>query len=212
MPDPPGAKQYSPAEVDEILKRALARQQETGTSREDILAAAREVGLDDAAVLAAAAEVESERSATEVSARLREERADGIKRHAMLFAVVNAGLFVLNLATNMATVTEGVPRWWFLYPLIVWAVVLGVQAGRWKMNPDPSAAEVRDALDAQRKADAQKAFETSVEQGVHEVLQRVQSIVQAAPKVRVQTDEAAATTVDEAAVEARGEDDHEEER
>lgn len=157
MADEPGARQFTPEEAEEILRRALQRQSETGISREDLLSAAREVGVSDQALLDAADEVERGRSERAVTERLRAEKRASLVSHATVYGVVSVGLFLLNLATNMATVTDQVPRWWSLFPLVVWGIAVAVHAVRSLRNPEPSADEVRSEV--AREADEARAVE-----------------------------------------------------
>ncbi len=192
MADEPGARQFTPEEAEEILRRALQRQSETGISREDLLSAAREVGVSDQALLEAADEVERGRSERAVTERLRAEKRASLVSHATVYAVVSAGLFLLNLATNMATVTDQVPRWWSLFPLVAWGIAVAVHAVRSLRNPEPSVEEVRSevAREAQeaRAVEAERATRSRDEDAVA-MLTRLADVMrreaEPAAKVRV---------------------------
>lgn len=56
-------------------------------------------------------------------ARERAEMIQGFYIHFLVFAVINAGLFVLNWVTRADN-----GAWWFLWPLLIWGIGLIVHA------------------------------------------------------------------------------------
>lgn len=110
------SKTYTRQEVDEILRRALASQAADGISHDDLVAAAREVGIPGAAVEAAALELGESRLVGERVAQLRRRLRGSFLRHALVYLVVNAGIFYVDRADGGA--------WFFQYPLIAWGVLL----------------------------------------------------------------------------------------
>jgi hypothetical protein len=159
MSDQSDARQFTNEEAEEILRRALQRQSEAGLSREDLVAAAREVGVSEGALLEAADEVERGRAERGVTERLKAEKRGRFVSHATAYAAVSVGLFLLNLATNLATVTDQVPRWWSLFPLVGWGIAVAIHAVRALRHPEPDADEVRREVERetletrQREAD-----------------------------------------------------------
>ena len=215
MADEPGARQFTPEEAEEILRRALQRQSETGVSREDLVSAAREVGVSEKALLEAADEVERGRSERAVTERLRAEKRASLVSHATVYAVVSVGLFLLNLATNMATVTDQVPRWWSLFPLVGWGIAVAVHAVRSLRHPEPSADEVRSEVareaEEARAADAERTSRSRDEDAVA-MLTRLSDVMQRtsspAARVRVGAESEGAPSSSQSPVEVV-EQDHE---
>lgn len=64
---------------------------------------------------------ESPRESEYRRARERAEMLQGLYIHLLVFAVVNAGLFVINVLTRG---DDG--GWWFQWPLLAWGVGLAV--------------------------------------------------------------------------------------
>lgn len=96
MADP---RKYTSAEVQEILRRAASKSQDTSDSLEhdDLVAAAREAGLDPAAVEAAALEVASARSTEDAGRELREQKRRGFLSHLSAYVIVNGALLLMSL-------------------------------------------------------------------------------------------------------------------
>lgn len=201
MADEAPGRQFTTEEAEEILRRALQRQTEVGISREDLVAAARDVGVSEQALLEAADEVERGRSEKAVTERLKAEKRAGFVSHATAYAVVGVGLFLLNLATNLATVTDQVPRWWSLFPLVGWGIAVAIHAVRALRHPEPDPAEVREeverlALEARARADEDARQARLSELDAQAMLTRLGSLLHhaQAPRddVRVRVDEGGA--------------------
>jgi hypothetical protein len=176
MNDDPKEPRYTRDEVEEILRRALLRPARGETTQEELLAVAREAGIPEDAVREAARELEGNRERDAVRERLRRARRASLGVHGSVYALVNFGLLLLNLATNMATVTEGVPRWWFVYPLVTWGLGLAAHAAAVRWGAGPSEAAVEAALSrehaaraAQEAQEAQEAHATRQAPGAPEV-------------------------------------------
>jgi len=80
-------------------------------------------------------------------ARKRVKELKGFYTHALIYVLVNVGLFVINLLTG------GV--WWFFWPLIGWGIGLGVHAlnvfgigGR--LGQDWEERKTRELMDKER--------------------------------------------------------------
>lgn len=202
MSDDASGRRFSPEEAEEILRRALQRQPEEGVSRDDLVAAAREVGVSERALLEAADEVERARTERVVTERLKVERRTGFMSHATAYAMVSVGLFLLNLLTNLATVTDQVPRWWSMFPIVVWGVAVALHASRALRHPEPDPEEVRaevarvEAENREREDEATRRARAA-ELSAEAVLARLGHVLQAqrgskVDDVRVRVGEGAA--------------------
>ena len=203
MPEP---RRWSEEEVEEILRRALERQQKAatareGTSHEDLVAAAREVGIDAADVEAAASDLAREKAPRPQQAAplVRRSPLRRFLRSAAGYAVVNAFLFALNQATGHAA-------WWH-WVAIGWGIGLGFQALRLFFPTEDDARKeahraARDAERQERRArrhaqraaakEVEREFEEAVEAGVAALMGAVTRRIRAhidPPKVRVEVDE-----------------------
>ena len=181
MPDPPAAH-YTPEEAEEILRRALQRQSEVGLSRDDLIAAAREVGVSESALVSAAEEVERGRVEREVVVRLTAEKRAGFVRHVGAYAMTSVALFLLNLLTNMVTVTDQVPRWWSLFPLVIWGIAVGVHAARALGNREPAADDVQREVARASEEARERARRSERPPGAEEMLSRLGDLLQPAPR------------------------------
>jgi hypothetical protein len=103
---------YTDDEARAIFERALSNQSETGIGHEELIAAAAEVGLSREAVERAV--VQAEREARQAILARRRQR---LRNHLVPFVAVNSFLFVINWLTSPGA-------WWFLFPLVAWALGL----------------------------------------------------------------------------------------
>lgn len=156
---------YSHEEVDEILKRALERQQASasGVRRDELVEAAGEVGIDAADVDAAIREVEAERhigkqALVDVSAD-RKRELFAFYRHLGIYLVVNAALFMMDMLSS-----GGV---WFYWPLLGWGIGVGAHAVN-VLFPKESKRERRE----RKKIRGERDFELAVERGVEKILSK----------------------------------------
>lgn len=167
-PNPKGQARYSREELQAILHTALSRQQHTGDyARSDLLETARELGLSEADISAAEAEL-ADRTAlqTEVARQKRMAR-QGMVAHTLSFAVVNAGLYAIDL------LTPGGP--WFFWPLAGWGVGLAIHLGTTLFAGQEAWEEAaRKRLERQRKRKAR-------EQAVQRVVEQFTGAVQQQP-------------------------------
>jgi hypothetical protein len=208
-------RRWSNEEVEEILRRALARQNASDdrrdqTTHEDLVAAAREVGIDTAAVEAAAAEIEREKVAppTAIVPRAPWPR---FLRSLATYAIVNSFLFAIDLMTG--------PGFWVQWVLIGWGIGLAFRAAKlfFPTEEDLEKEKERAAKRAERKErrlrrkvtraerrEREREFEEAVEAGVHALLGAAAKRIKVElerPKVRVEVREP-----EEAVVEAEREE------
>ena len=110
------SNKYTVQEVTRIIRRALEMRREETVSHQDLLQTAEELGLDQDTLEKA---IEEERTAVKRAAAEKErgrKRKDGFRRHLWGFAVVNTGLFLINVFTP--------GPWWFQWPLLGWSIGL----------------------------------------------------------------------------------------
>ncbi len=164
-------KGFSPEEVDEILRRALARQEESssGVKRDELVAAAGEVGIDQADVDAAIAEMNAERAAkapkpgnaaamtTASESRRRKLRA--FYRHLGIYVVVNAALFAMNMMSG--------GRVWFYWALFGWGIGVASHGLNVLFPKEPRS---RGESRKERRRARGRDFESEVERGVEKIL------------------------------------------
>ena len=147
------AQRYTDAEVEEILRRAIQRQQQddSGVSHDDLVAAAGEIGIDATDVEAAVAEVQAgkasepvrpakERQQTQDLAEVdlddeallaqdRHSRRARFGRHLATYVVINAFLAGMNLLTG--------GTWWFLWVVLGWGIGVALQGLGLLLPEDP---------------------------------------------------------------------------
>ena len=166
---------YSDDEVEEILRRALARRDE-GLEHADLVAAAGEAGIDREAVERAAAAVRAERGVLAARASKKARQKRKFQRQLGTFVVVNAFLATLDY------VTPGGP--WFYWPLLGWGLALTLKGlGVWFADDDEEPEEVKKVRvdvtppaasqpreQPRKKGRAEEAFEEAVERGVAALL------------------------------------------
>ncbi|MFO0626121.1 MAG: 2TM domain-containing protein [Polyangiales bacterium] len=134
-------RRFSDAEVEAVLRHALAAQRERGgLTRDELLEAARGVGLDAASVDEAIATLDRGADDASLLRAWRARRRRALTNHAIAFTLVNALLYALDRATPPDDP-------WFYYPLVLWGIALALDVLGYLRGPSP------DALDALR-ADA----------------------------------------------------------
>lgn len=177
MPD------YSRDEAEEILRRALARDEQDGVSHEDLLAAAAEVGIEAGAVEEAAAELAKERSRAQREGQIRAElRRDFLGRAANLI-----GLNALVLGIDWLAG----PGWFVQWVALVSALLLVSGTFRVLAPSEDAMRRAEKRLDKRElkrlkrerkrewargegkpRKDAEKQFERVVEEGVEALLRK----------------------------------------
>jgi hypothetical protein len=199
---------YTREEVDEILKRALCRQEARADKldRSEIVEAAGELGIGASDVDAAIREVEKKRA---TFARMEVERAwqkRKLARAAAIYVVLTAFLLFINLRS-------GGPSWWY-WAAAGWGLAIAVQAIRVWMPSEKDEARIRcreRRRERRMHRDEDDArFEQAVERGVEQILERVrvseETHAEPSANVSVKTDADARAQAEEEAQarEARG--------
>jgi hypothetical protein len=174
---------YSREEAEEILRRALSREEQDGISHDDLLAAAAEVGVEPGAVEQAAAELASERSRAEREGKVRSElRRDFWGRVGNLVGI-NALLLGIDWLTG--------PGWWVQWVALVSALLVANGAVRMLAPGEATIRRAEKRIDKrerkrlkrerkrewarggrERRGDAEKQFERVVEEGVEALLRK----------------------------------------
>src|SRR5438309_9881830 len=104
-------RSYDDDEVRAIIDHALKAQPSAGVSHDDLLAIGAGVGLSRDALERAAETVLEARLDDAAAARVIARRRRGIMAHALVYLLVNAGLFAINFLT-----TPG--EWWVLFSVV----------------------------------------------------------------------------------------------
>jgi hypothetical protein len=115
-------RRYDDEDVRAVIERALERQPGTGVSHSDLLEIGAELGLSAEAIERASKDVVEARLGAETAKRVTARRRRWLAAHALLFAVLNGLLFLVNLLS-----TPG--EWWVLFPVFIWGLVLLLHAG-----------------------------------------------------------------------------------
>lgn len=149
-------RRYTREEVEEILRRAAERTHAGGDSlqHDELVAAAREAGIDPSAVEHAAGELAETRQDRLAVERWKAARSRAFASHALTWAIVNAGLFLIDVLSG--------PGWWFFWPLLSWGIFVAMQGLGAAREPTPSQIERitrrdRRRREAERKRAARRA-------------------------------------------------------
>ena len=111
-------RRFSEAEVEAILRRAVARQDHRGAlSRDELADVLRQMNLDDSAVDEAIAENDAEREVGDEVAAWKFRRRRSVRGHAITYASVMTLLVAVNLVLTPHAL-------WFVWPLIGWGFAL----------------------------------------------------------------------------------------
>ncbi len=152
-------KEYSREEVEEILRRALETQPLETLSHKDLVDAAVEAGIDADDVEAAAQEIEEERELRSEEDRILNWRKKRFIQSIYTYAVVNAGLFVVDIMSG--------PGWWVQWVLAGWGIVLALGARR-ALLPDRERlrARIRRRLARRRRGKWEKQVRKEVDRAI----------------------------------------------
>ena len=157
-PSAPGAtdlRRYSTGELEQILQRALEREQERDGkfSHNDLIEAAREVGIDEKALRLASRELASPVVPAELEspAVWRERERRKLMRHAAMFFVMNIFFFLLDMVTAGG-------RWWY-FVFLGWGMGLGAHAVKYFFPVDltPRVSKRKEKRARDRRHDLGRA-------------------------------------------------------
>jgi hypothetical protein len=196
--------QYSRDEVEEILRRAAERTHDggEGLTHDELVSAAREAGIDTGAVEEAAGELAESRQDRLAVKAWEASRRRRFASHLVTWAVVNAGLFMIDLLSGGG--------WWFFWPLLGWGIAVALQGAGALRAPTPEQVQrvtrrdrrrreserKREARRAQREArrnrdrterehreGVQREFERAVETGVTALMSAVARRIESATRL-----------------------------
>ncbi|MDD9934988.1 MAG: 2TM domain-containing protein [Myxococcales bacterium] len=175
MPD------YSREQAEEILRRALEREQTDGVSHEDLVAAAAEVGIDTAQLERAASELADERQQAEREVQVRAELKRGFFQDLGNTLGFNALMLGIDLLTG--------PGWWVQWVALFSVLHLGGRAARAFAPNEETLRRTERRLEKRehkrrkrerkrewarderkRRSNAEAQFERVVEEGVEALL------------------------------------------
>ncbi|ABA22410.1 conserved hypothetical protein [Trichormus variabilis ATCC 29413] len=108
---------YNSEQMQQILQKAFARQQQGEISRQQIIEIASELGVSSASLQAAEQEWLSQEIGDKKRQRFHAQRREEFKTHLITFIGVNGFLFVLNLLTSPG-------YFWAIFPLLGWGLGL----------------------------------------------------------------------------------------
>ncbi|UKP00508.1 2TM domain-containing protein [Nostoc sp. UHCC 0870] len=108
---------YNSEQMQQILQKAFARQQQGEISRQQIIEIASELGVSSASLQAAEQEWLTQEIGEKKRQRFHAQRRDEFKSHLIAFIGVNGFLIVLNLFTSPS-------YFWAIFPLLGWGLGL----------------------------------------------------------------------------------------
>lgn len=147
------ARTFSEAEVDAILKLAIARQdQGGGLSRDELREVVSQLGITGEALDEAIAEHDDQMALASQAEAWKRDRLRRLGAHAAVYGAVILGLAVLNLLTSPGAL-------WFLWPALGWGVALAAEYAAVRRGPDPEALEAHHRIVARRTERARKKAE-----------------------------------------------------
>jgi hypothetical protein len=146
-------RRFSEAEVDAILRRAVARQEHgQSLSRDELADVLRQLNLDESVLDEAIEEQDAERAVADETAAWMERRRRAVLGHAATFASVMTLLVAINLLVT--------PHFlWFFWPLFGWGLGLLADWRRYQRGPEPGELASRRRQQAERAARAERKAE-----------------------------------------------------
>ncbi|MBK6534798.1 MAG: 2TM domain-containing protein [Deltaproteobacteria bacterium] len=146
-------RRFSEAEVDAILKRAVARQEHgQSLSRDELADVLRQLNLDESVLDEAIEEQDAERAVADETAAWMERRRRAVLGHAATFASVMTLLVAINLLVT--------PHFlWFFWPLFGWGLGLLADWRRYQRGPEPGELASFQRQQAERAARAERKAE-----------------------------------------------------
>ena len=146
-------RRFSEAEVDAILRRAVARQEGgQALSKAELADVLRQLNLDESVLDEAIAEEDAERAVAVETAAWTERRRRAVTGHAATFASVMTLLVAINLLVTPHLL-------WFVWPLLGWGFGLLADWRRYRLGPDPSELASRRRQEAERAERAARKSE-----------------------------------------------------
>ena len=146
-------RRFSEAEVDAILRRAVARQESgQSLSKAELADVLKQLNLDESVLDEAIAEQDSEREVAVETAAWKERRRRAVVGHAVTFASVMTLLLAVNLLVTPHLL-------WVVWPLIGWGFGLFSDWRRYQLGPDPRQLASRRRQEAERAERAQRKAE-----------------------------------------------------
>jgi len=167
---------YSPDEVEEILRRALANQKD-GLRRDELVQAATEAGIGREAVESAIDELDADRGTHRLRQRVKERRRRRFGQRLISLAIVNVFLAGVDYLTGAG--------WWVQWPLLASGFLLAWdarsafvpgdddidKAARRMLRREERQRRKRVERGARRgRSEAQKQFEIAVDRGLTALL------------------------------------------
>lgn len=176
-------RRFSEAEVDAILRRAVARQEPgQSLSRDELADVLRQLNLDESVLDEAIEEQDAERAVADETAAWKERRRRAVAGHAATFASVMTLLVAINLLVTPHLL-------WFVWPLIGWGFGLLSDWRRYQRGPDPRELASRQRQEAERAEragrKAEKATRKARKREADEAMSRASEELKDAVKVGV---------------------------
>jgi 2TM domain len=122
---------YTADDIQQILQRAMTRQQDEAFSAAQLEEMAAELGISTQDLQAAKAEWLTQRDTIQKRQRVNAYKRRGFMAHLIPFVAVNLFLILLNLATTPQ-------RFWAIYPFLGWGLGLTLH-GLSVYRPDDGA-------------------------------------------------------------------------
>lgn len=201
-----GAERYDQRQVEEILRRAIDRDQREAAKleRADIVAAAEELGIEPHSVQQAMVEIDLDAELADEVELIRLRRKSKWLSHVSSWVVVNAFLFAIDLLTGGG--------WWFYWPLLSWGLFVVLDTLRVLRADEQQDRERarkrlakrharRDKLARkEQKKRTERELEEAIERGVHALLgAAARRLAAAAEAVGSANDDQARPRIDPAA-------------
>ncbi|MDB4930169.1 MAG: hypothetical protein JWM10_2653 [Myxococcaceae bacterium] len=176
-------RRFTEAEVDAILRRAVARQEPgQSLSRDELADVLKQLNLDESVLDEAIAEQDAERAVRDETAAWKEKRGRALRAHAATFASVMTLLVAINLLTTPHLL-------WFVWPLLGWGFGLFSDWRRYQRGPGPRELASRRRAEAERAERAgrraEKATRKARKREADEAIARASEELKDAVKVGV---------------------------
>ena len=176
-------RRFSEAEVEAILRHAVARQEHgQSLSRDELADVLKQLNLDESVLDEAIAEQDAERAVAAETATWKERRRRAVRGHAATFVSVMTLLVAVNLLVTPHLL-------WFVWPLMGWGFGLLADWRRYQIGPDPRelvSGRLQEAERAERAARrAEKAARKARRKEANQAMARASDELKDAVKVGV---------------------------